>query len=91
MSRTKSALPVATKLNFTTVEGVPTISIAAELTTRLQVAAVIEQLEKLGGLMPEPKLRRVAARKNGAAPVQRAVRAPRAVRPTATTETIVEN
>ena len=59
MAKTKPALPDTTSLDYTTVEGVPTIKIVATLTTRAQVDALIAQLEKLSGVLPEAKARRV--------------------------------
>ena len=59
MPKTRPALPDTTKLDYTTVEGVPTIQIAATLTTRAQVQALIDQLSKLADVLPEAKVRRV--------------------------------
>jgi hypothetical protein len=62
MTKTKPALPETTKLTYTAVEGVPTILIEAALTTRAQVQALIDQLEKLSGVLPEAKARRVKSK-----------------------------
>jgi len=62
MAKTKPALPDTTKLTYTAVEGVPTILIEAALTTRAQVDALTAQLEKLSGVLPEAKVRRVKSK-----------------------------
>ena len=48
------------KLDFTNIDGVPTIVIAASLTTQAQVSAVADQLAKLMQLLPEAKAKRKA-------------------------------
>jgi hypothetical protein len=66
MAKTKPALPDTTKLTYTTVEGAPTILIEASLTTRAQVEALVAQLEKLSGVLPEAKARRVKSKAKAA-------------------------
>ena len=56
---TKPTINIEAKLTYTTVEGVPTILIEASMTTRAQVQALVDQLERLSGVLPEPKVRRV--------------------------------
>ena len=64
MPRSKATLPTDTKLDYSLIEGVPTISIAARLTTRAQVNELIGQLEKLEDVLPETIVRK-AKSKNG--------------------------
>jgi hypothetical protein len=59
MAKTRPALPDTTKLDYTTIDGTPTINISASLTTRAQVEALVAQLERLSGVLPEAKARRV--------------------------------
>ena len=63
MAKIKAMLPDTTKLNYTTVDGVPTITIDASLTTRAQVHALVDQLEKLSGVLPEAKVIRKIVKK----------------------------
>ena len=80
MAKSNPALPVETKLDYTTIDGVPTISIAAALTTQAHVATMIKQLEKLAYCLPETKTRKTKAKsKNG----------PRVTRPIPTEEKVV--
>jgi len=58
MRKAKTGLLNTTKVSYAVIDGVPTIDMTASLTTRAQVDAVIEQLNKLAQVLPEARGRK---------------------------------